>query len=288
VTADGKFVNTSGQQNPELFWGLRGGGGNFGIATNFEYQLHPFDPTMLGGDLVFAWDDAPAVLPFFFDFARNAPDELNLDCAAVRLPNDTRLVQIEACYSGPIAQGEKLLAPLRQFRKPIADQIAPVHYTKLQQSSDESAAHGHRYYIKGGFLQKSSPGFIDTMIGIITDAKLPQVQAVSLPQGGGAVKRVKPGATAFAQRAADHNAFLFTTWDDPTRNDAVADWIKTAWAKLEPHTYGFYVNEFNAEDVARLRTTYGTNFDRLVALKTRVDPNNLFRMNANVAPKARA
>ena len=136
-------------------------------------------------------------------------------------------------------------------------------------------------------MQKATPAFVDTMIGIIEDASLPQVQAVSVPHGGGAIKRVKPAATAFAQRAADHNAFLYTRWDDPAQNETVSAWIKSAWAKLEPNTYGFYVNEFNTEDAARLRTTYGDNFGRMVDLKTRYDPGNLFRLNANVAPKTR-
>ena len=204
--------------------------------------------------------------------------------AAVRLPNDTRFVQLDVCYSGPVSQGEKVLAPLRQFRKPMADQIAPTPYVTLQQSRDQNTKHGDRYYIKAGFVQKASPGFVDTMIGIIQDASLQQVQAVSVPQGGGAIARVKPDATAFAQRAAHHNAFLFTRWSDPAQSDAVSAWIKSAWAKLEPHTYGFYVNEFNAEDAARLRTTYGGNFDRMASLKAKYDPNNLFRLNANVAP----
>jgi FAD/FMN-containing dehydrogenase len=180
-----------------------------------------------------------------------------------------------------------VIAPLREYRKPIADRVAPTPYVTLQRSRDENTKHGDRYYIKAGFVQKSSPGFVDTIIGIISDANLSQVQAIAVPQGGGAIKRVKPGATAFAQRAADHNAFLFTRWNDPAQNGAVSAWIKSAWAKLEPHTYGFYVNEFNAEDAARLRTTYGDNFGRMVDLKTKYDPDNLFRLNANVAPKAR-
>jgi FAD/FMN-containing dehydrogenase len=287
VTADGKFLSASQQQSPDLFWGLRGGGGNFGVATSFEFQLHPVDPIMLGGELVYSWQDAPEVLKFFFEFAKQAPDELNADVALVRLPNDTRLLQVELCYSGKIADGEKVIAPLRQFRKPIADQVGPQPYVVMQASNDENLRHGHRYYLKAGFVQKVTPGFIDTMLGIVADAKLPQVQAVSVPHGGGAIARVKPDATAFAQRAADHNAMLVTIWDDPAMNEPVAAWIKDAWGKLEPHTHGFYVNEFNAEDAARLRTTYGNNFGRMVDLKTKYDPGNLFKLNANVAPKAR-
>lgn len=285
VTADGKFLNAGTQQHQDLFWGLRGGGGNFGVATNFEFQLHAVDPVMLGGDLVYSWEDARAVLGFFFDFARQAPDELNVDVAVVRVPDNTRFVHLEICYSGSVAEGEKVIAPLRSIRKPTADNVKPQPYVKLQSSTDETLKHGLRYYLKAGFVPKATPGFIDTILGIIDAANLPQVQAVSIPQGGGAIARVKTGATAFAQRAADHNAFLFTRWTDPAMNEPVAAWIRTAWAQLEPHTHGFYVNEFNAEDAARISTTYGPNFARMVALKTKYDPNNLFRLNANVAPR---
>jgi FAD/FMN-containing dehydrogenase len=288
VTAQGKYLSASNQQNQDLFWGLRGGGGNFGVATSFEFQLHPVDPVMLGGDLIYSFEDAPAVLKFFFEYAAQAPDEVNLDIAAVRTPDDKRFLDLEVCYSGKVADGEKFLAPLRQIRKPIADHIAPQPYVMLQTSSDETLSHGHRYYLKAGFVQKINPGFIDTMIGIIADANLPQIQALSVVHGGGAIKRVKPNATAFAQRASDFNALIFTRWDDAAMNEPVAEWIRGAWARLEPHTHGFYVNEYNADDAARLRTTYADNFSRMVDLKTQYDPDNMFRLNANVAPKARA
>ena len=287
VTADGKFLTASNQQNVDLLWGLRGGGGNFGVATSFEFQLHPVDPVMLGGELMYSFEDAPAVLRFFFDFAAQAPDELNADIAVVRTPDDKRFVHIDVCYSGSHAEGEKVIAPLRQIRKPTVDRIGPQPYVKLQASSDETLSHGRRYYLKAGFVQKVTPAYIEAMIGVIADANLPLVQALSMPHGGGAIKRIKPQATAFAQRAADTNAILFTFWDDPAMKEPVASWIRAAWAKIEPHTHGFYVNEFNADDEARLRTTYGVNFARMVDLKTRYDPGNLFRLNANVAPKAR-
>ena len=287
VSADGKFLTASGQQHKDLFWGLRGGGGNFGVATSFEFQLHPVDPVMVGGELAYAWEDAPAVLKFFFESAPQMPDELNVDAALVRLPNDARFLTLDICYCGPRDRAERVLAPLRQIRKPMRDGVTAQPYVTLQSSGDAGTAHGRRYYIKGGFVQKYSPGLLDVAIATIGDSKLPVVQAVVFPQGGGAYKRVKPDATAFAQRAADHNVFLFNSWEDPALSDQVGAWVRANWAKVEPHTFGFYVNEFNADDAARLRDTYGANFDRLVALKTRYDPDNLFRLNANVAPKAR-
>jgi FAD/FMN-containing dehydrogenase len=284
VTAHGQLLTASQEQNPDLFWGLRGGGGNFGVATSFEFRLHPVDPIMLGGELVYSFEDAPKVLEFFFGYAAEAPDELNLDVSVVRLPDDARFMTIDVCYSGPAANADKLLAPLRQIRKPMRDTVAPAPYVQLQASGDEGTAHGHKYYIKAGFVQKTTPALIEEIIATIATASLPVVQAVVLPQGGGAYARVKPGATAFAQRAAPHNMFVFSRWDDAAQSDAVGNWSRAAWKKLEPHTKGFYVNEFN-DDSARMRETYGPNYERMVALKTKYDPRNLFRMNANIAPR---
>jgi FAD/FMN-containing dehydrogenase len=284
VTAEGKFLTASAQENKELFWGLRGGGGNFGVATSFDFQLHPVDPMMIGGELVYSFADAPAVLKFMFESAPQVPEDLNLDLSLVRLPNDQRVMSVDVCYSGNAAGAEKALAGLRSIRKPIADQVKPTPYVKLQQSGDDAAAHGQRYYIKGGFVQKSSDALIDVMMATIADAKLPVVQVVSMQQAGGAIARVAPAATAFAQRKIQFNMFVLSVWQDPALSDAVGQWARGAWKNIEPHTHGFYVNEFN-DDGGRMKATYGVNFDRLVALKTKVDPNNLFRLNANVAPR---
>jgi FAD/FMN-containing dehydrogenase len=287
VTADGKFLSANAQQNKDLYWGLRGGGGNFGVVTSFEFQLHPVDPIMVGGDLAYSWQDAPAMLKFLFDFCAHAPDELWTEFAVVRLPNDTRLLTLNACYSGPRDQADTVLAPLRTFRKPIRDAIGVQPYVNLQAAQDKAAEHAHRHYIKGGFVHKASDALVDAMISVIENARLPAVQVVQVPQAGGAISRVKPDATAFAQRSVQHLIFIATHWDDPAQSGAVSEWIRATWPKIEPHTHGFYVNEFEPDDVARLSTTYGTNFNRLLALKSKVDPANLFRMNANIAPKAR-
>jgi hypothetical protein len=284
VTANGKLLTASNNQNKDLFWGLRGGGGNFGVATSFEFDLHPVNPIMIGGALTYSFADAPKVLEFFLGYAMEAPDELNLDASIVRLPNDMRFMSIDVCYSGPAANADKVLAPLRQIAKPVNDTVAPTPYVQLQASGDEGTAHGARYYIKAGFVQKTTAALIDDIISTVAQANLPVVQAVVLPQGGGAYARVKPTATAFAQRAAPFNMFIFSRWDDAAQNEAVGNWSRTTWKRLEPHTKGFYVNEFN-DDSSRMRETYGPNFDRLVDLKTKYDPNNLFRMNANIAPR---
>ena len=287
VTADGKFLTASAQQNKDLFWGLRGGGGNFGVATSFDFQLHPVDPMMYGGELVYSFADAPAVLKFLFDSAPEMPEELNVDMSLLRLPNDQRILTLDFCYSGTIAAGEKAIAPYRQIRKPINDGVKPAPYVKLQQSGDEASAHGQKYYIKGGFVQQTSAALIDVAMATIADAKLPVVQVVSMQTAGGAIKRVNPTATAFAQRAIQFNSFVLAAWQDAALSDSAGQWARSAWKNVEPHTRGFYVNEFN-EDAGRMKATYGVNYDRMVALKTKFDPANLFRLNANVAPAGHA
>jgi FAD/FMN-containing dehydrogenase len=285
VTADGKFLTASAQENKELFWGMRGGGGNFGVATSFDFQLHPVNPLMVGGELAYSFADAPAVLKFIFENAAHVPEELNMDLGLLRLPNDQRVLSIDICYSGTLDDANKALAGMRSIRKPIADAVVPAPYVKLQQSSDEASAAGQKYYIKGGFVQQSSDALVDVMMATISDAKLPMVQVVSMQQAGGAIARVAPTATAFAQRAIQFNMFVLAAWQDPAMSDTAGQWARSAWKNVEPHTRGFYVNEFN-DDAGRMKATYGVNFDRLVALKTKVDPDNLFRLNANVAPKS--
>jgi FAD/FMN-containing dehydrogenase len=283
VTADGKFLTASAQENKDLFWALRGGGGNFGVATSFDFQLHPVNPVMVGGDLVYAFSDAPAVLKFMFESAAHVPDELNMDVSLLRLPNDQRMLSINVCYSGDAAGADKALAGMRTIRTPLSDTVVPSPYVKLQQAADESAAAGKKYYVKGGFVQKSSDALIDVMMATIAEARLPVLQVVSMQQAGGAIARVSPTATAFAQRAIQYNMFVLASWEDLAQSEAVGGWARSAWKNIEPHTRGFYVNEFN-DDGGRLKATYGANYDRLVALKTKYDRNNLFRLNANIAP----
>jgi FAD/FMN-containing dehydrogenase len=285
VTADGKLLTASLEQNPELFWGLRGGGGNFGVATAFEFQLHPVDPIMLGGGISFAFADAAAVLDFYFDYSARAPDELNVECALTKLPDGTRFVSFAVCYSGPRAEGERILAELSAVRKPIEVDVSFRPYVAMQKSDDDLLGVGKKYYVKSGFVQKPTAALRDAMIGVIADGKVPAVQSLMLVPSGGAIARVKPTDTAFVQRSAPMNILMVSIWDDPAISAQAGEATRTAWTRIEPHTHGFYTNLNITDDAARIRETYGVNYDRLAALKTRVDPRNLFRMNANVRPR---
>jgi hypothetical protein len=227
------------------------------------------------------------VRSFVYEFCATAPDELNVDAILMRTPDDVRFLSLDVTWCGPRERADAVLKPLREFRKPIRDTVTAAPYVALEKAGDDALSHGHRYYVKAGFLQKFNPALVDAAVATIAEANLPAVQVVAMPQAGGAIARVKPAATAFAQRAATHSVMLLSRWDDPATSDGISAWIKSSWKRIEPLTHGFCVNDYTPEDAARLGTTYGANFERLVALKTRVDPNNLFRMNANVTPKTK-
>ena len=283
VTADGKFLRASNNENRDLFWGLRGGGGNFGIATGFEYRLHEMGPTILGGPLIFPFSQAREVLEFFVEFTATAPDELNIDCAIVAPPGAKPMVVLEICYSGDLAKGEKVIAPLRAFRKPLADQVKAMPYVKLQSGADEANAAGRNYYIKSGFVEQVVPELLDNLLtGYSADPG--RATIVVLQQLGGAIARVRNDATAFPHRGAKFDLLVLGGWDDPSQNERHTAWIKGYWAPLEPYTRGFYFNTSVGDSQEKIRANFGANYPRLLKLKDRYDPANLFHLNANVQP----
>ncbi len=286
ITADGKFVRTSEQRNPELLWGLRGGGGNFGIVTSLEYRLHEVGPLMYGGLIAFPLSKAREILKFFADFAATAPDELNADAEVVTTPAGG-LVGFDICYSGAPSRAQAVLSPLRRFAKPLSDELRPATYVQLQRSIDSGNEPGRAYYERSGFVRHLSPELIEAIVAQI-EAPHPASGSLILVHHGGAIGRIQPQATAFWHRDARHSVIVGVDWDDPqdaaARDENIA-WARQVWKKLEPFTDGFYVNTLATDDPhQRVRATYGENYPRLVALKDRYDPTNLFRMNANVPP----
>ncbi len=287
VTADGQSLRASKDENRDLFWGLRGGGGNFGIATGFEYRLHEVGTTILGGPLIYPFSKAREVLEFFVEFTQTIPDELNIDCAIVAPPGGKPMVILEVCYSGDPARAEKLMAPLRNFSTPLADQVKPMPYLKMQSGGDEANGPGRNYYIKSGFVAKMEPGLLDAMVaGFRPDPG--RATVMLLQQLGGAISRVRPDATAFNHRKAQFDLLVLGGWDDPAQTPLHSAWIKEFWGGLESYTRGYYFNTQIGDDQEKIRANFGANYDRLVKLKDRYDPNNLFRLNANVLPSRTA
>jgi hypothetical protein len=241
---------------------------------------------MYGGRLMFSPEHTPDVLRFFAGFVAEAPDELYIDGALAVVPNVGRVMVCDVCYSGPLQKSEKVLAPLRTFRKPLRDALAPTSYVTLQASGDAGSAAGRGYYERSGFLRRIEPGLIDASLAIMD--RPDAVGEIVYWMHGGAVSRVKPDATAVWHRDAGQSLLVDSDWEDPhdeRARDTAMQWARQTWRTLEPFTDGFYVNTIAGDDPhQRVRATYGGNYPRLVQLKDKYDPTNLFRLNANVPP----
>jgi FAD/FMN-containing dehydrogenase len=286
VTADGKVVTASAAENSELFWGLRGGGGNFGVVTSFEYQLHPVGP-VLAGMALYPFSKAKEALTLYRDFAASAPDEVNTIGALLTSPDGDPLVAIAICYNGPLEAGEKVLRPIRSFGPPLADQIAPVSYRQVQTLLDAAVLRGRRYYIKSQMMQLISDAAIETVIERFGAVASP-LSAVFFQQLGNAANRVDSTATAFAHRRAFCELACLSCWLDSAADEVNLHWPRETIEAMRPFTTGSdYVNQIGLETeegADRIRAAYGANYDRLVALKNRYDPTNLFRHNQNIKP----
>jgi FAD/FMN-containing dehydrogenase len=285
VTADGNWVRVSASENRELLWALRGGGGNFGVVTVFTFRLHEVNSIMYGGGLSYPLEGARPLLRSFADFIASAPDELYVDMAMGTAPQGARWLSFDVCYCGPPAQAEHVVAPLRKLGKPLKDELAPAPYVKLQGSADLRGTSPLGFYGKGGLVSGISPALIDTIVGFIESAPSEGVM-IWLQHQGGAISRVPPHDTAYFNRGASHNVGVSNFWkvpaEDAARNN---DWVRRAWAQIEPVTHGQYVNLAATDDrEARVHAAYGDNYPRLAVLKKRYDPNNLFRLNANIKP----
>jgi FAD/FMN-containing dehydrogenase len=285
VTADGHFVKVSARENPDLLWALRGGGGNFGVVTSFEYRLHAVGPTMFGGQLVYPFAQARELLRGFADFIAAAPDEVFVFAFMAPAPDHQRVVVFDVCYCGPLDQGEQVLAPLRKLGKPVKDSLAPVRYVDLQSADDADNPPG-RYYIKGGYTKHITPELSDTIVDYLEHAPADNT-LVGIPQLGGAISRVRPTATAYWHREPNHEVIALGYWDDAASAADTTQWVRGAFKAIEPFTDGYYVNHGGYdESERRIRGNYGDNYPRLAALKKRHDPSNLFRLNANIKPAA--
>jgi hypothetical protein len=283
VTADGRFLRANDKENPDLYWGLRGGGGNFGVVTSIEYRLHDMDPVILGGTIVWPLAQARDVLRYYRDIAVDAPDVVNLDPVLFSEP-DGPVIEIEVCWSGDHAQGEAWLKKLRAFGKPTRDNVAPMPYVAIQSSADELLAPGKYYYLKTGMLTQLK----DDGIELIVDSfkRMPNWYLLFFDHCGGAYRHMAPAATAFPNRDMLFTLGAHSIWPKKDGIEENTAKMRANWRELAPLTKGFYTNYVDSDvTLAGYRENYGANFERLVALKAKYDPNNLFRLNANVPSK---
>ncbi|MBB6093680.1 hypothetical protein HNQ60_002561 [Povalibacter uvarum] len=284
VTADGKLVTADAVQNPDLLWAVRGGGGNFGVVTSFEFQLHPMDATVLGGRIAWPYAQIRDVLEFYAEFSARAPDELNCDPAILPGgPDGKGMVVVETCWSADKNAGERVLQPLRALGKPLFDQIGAKSYVALQSQSDEANAFGRRFYGKSGFLGELRQADIDTLIEV-SASTVPAGVALVMQQGGGAIGRAPIDSAAFANRNARYWTMVAKGWTDPSEDARHIGNVRMAWKQVEPRTDGFYVNAMADDEFKRVAGNYGSNYPRLAKIKRRYDPGNLFRLNANILP----
>jgi len=286
VTADGQLRHASATENPDLFWGVRGGGGNFGIVTNFEFRLHPMQREVVAGTVNFPIARARDVLGMYAQYAASAPDELYLDPVLV-LParGGPGFVSLEVCYSGPQEKAEAALAPIRQLGKPDQDTLKAQAYVDVQRSNDTGDSRAIASYLKGGFISKMPDQLVSSIIDGLPGA--PDRTAVLFFQHcGGAASRQPENATAFAQRDSVANMMAIAAWRQGAADPAGhMQATRKYWATLEPFTRGFYVNDLAREaSASEINSNYRGNYPRLVKIKKAYDPTNLFRLNANIKP----
>jgi FAD/FMN-containing dehydrogenase len=287
VTADGRLLTASDEENEDLFWGVRGGGGNFGVVTSFEYQLHPVGP-VLGGGLRYPAAEARDFLRFYHEFASTCPDELSTAASLGHAPDGSVVVGVAVCYCGPIEAGERVLHPLRTFGSPLEDNIQPMSYQTLQSAPDAGFPLGRQHYWKSSYLKDMSEEAIEVMLRLVTEMPLLS-SGVGLQQMHGAASRVDPAATAFPHRDEHYDFLILSQWADPSDSEENIQWTREFFEAMQPFfESGVYVNNLGEEGEDRVKEAYGAHYERLVALKDKYDPTNLFRLNQNVRPTAQS
>jgi FAD/FMN-containing dehydrogenase len=286
VTADGKLLVASASEHTDLFWGLRGGGGNFGIVTSFEYQLHPVGP-VLAGMLLYPFAQAKEALAYYRDFAKAVPDEVNTMGGLLTSPNGDLMAVIAVCYNGSLDAGERVLRPLREFGPPVADQIRPMAYREVQTQLDAAAVRGRRYYIKSSFMRSISDDAIDALIDRFANVPSPHT-LVFFQQLGNAANRIGAQETAFSQRDALCEWGCLSSWVDPAADGMNIGWTRALAEAMQPFSSGgAYITQMGVEaeeGADRIKDAFGPNYEQLVALKNKYDPANLFRHNQNIRP----
>lgn len=295
VTADGRFLTANLEQHADLFWALRGGGGNFGIVTSFELQLHPVGPEVLAGMVFYPSAEARDILRRYRDYIAGAPDELTTILSLRSAPTASFLPEhvhgqpvlgIGVCYSGTVQEGYEVITPLTRMGTVLASIVEPKPFVAHQATFDATVPHGRRYYWKSHDVARLSDEVIELLVARAWTAASPFSYTIIF-QLGGAAGRVGENDTAYSGRQAGHAININSVWLDPGEDDIHLSWGKEYWESLQPFAEGVYVNFLGNEGQERIKAAYGPEkYERLVAIKNRYDPTNLFRVNQNIAPTA--
>ncbi len=283
ITADGEKILVDKDNHTDLYWAIRGGGGNFGIVSKFKYQLHSFGPNVVGGMILYTMDKAKEVLQFYREFIRNAPDEMASYAGFIVTPDGLPVTVVLPVWTGDVKDAEKHLAPLRSFSTPIADMITEMPYTAIQAIIDSAAPTGIRRYWKSGYFTELSDELLDIIIRNITNRISPFTPFL-LFHLRGAATRVDASATAFSQRRDSWDSDIISQWLDPADDEKNIAWTRSFWKEIEPFTNGVYINHLDSDDDPRVANAYGPNFEKLKTIKKKYDPDNFFRMNNNIKP----
>jgi len=284
VTADGKHRVASANENEDLFWALRGGGGNFGVVTSFEFRAHPVS-TVLGGLVIYPRDRAVEVLRFYRDFTQSAPEELTAYCALMHTPDGIPAVAVIACYCGDLTEGEKVFKPLRAFGSPMLDEIQPMPFPQMQTLLDAAFPDGNYNYWKSTFLREFGDDAIAVLVEHANRATSP-LTGVVIEYYGGAAIRVGASETAFAQRQAQYSIAFLAQWTNPEESQLHIEWARALANSIRPYSSGaYYLNYLGEEGEDTIKAAFGLNHDRLMTVKKKYDPNNFFCLNQNIKPQ---
>lgn len=286
VLADGQVLTASAESHPDLFWAVRGGGGNFGVATSFEFRLHAVGPTVAGGLVAHPVATAREVFRFYREQTRAAPDELTMFAALVHSPDEARVpvAGIVACHCGPLDVGLAALQPVKEFGPPVMDAMGPIEYSGMNGMLDGEYPRGTRNYWKSSFLAELDDDAIDTIVRCYQHCPTPMSHLL-VEHVHGAAARVPGDATAFPHRSEGYNFVILAQWTDPADDARCIDWARESFAEMQPYTRdGRYVNYLDADDAHGIASAYGANHPRLQRLKLKYDPENRFHLNQNIRP----
>ncbi len=287
VTADGRMLTASADENPDLLWGLRGGGGNFGVVTSLEYRLHPVGPTVLAGYLVYPYYKARELFVLMGDFTANMLDEMNIIAFLATAPEDgNKVCRILLCYYGPIEEGERIIRPLRKFGPPLSDDVRPMTYGEAQALA--LAPQGRQNYLKSHFMGRVGDDIVDINLDFFDRVTSP-LSSVLFQYLGNATRRVPANETAFGHRDALCEWATNAVFLDPGESEIHIRWVREFASALSPFSSGPYINQVGAEaeeGAAEIRAAFGDNFEKLASLKQQYDPTNMFSHNHNIRPRS--